>query len=450
MGTALAIFFAMMAFLLLTLSRYAGQPKAFLLSPLGAFVAAWAASGMIYLTGDDFIREETAWALFGFYMAFVVPSGMLLLAALRRVAISPLQFSVESRAAKGIVRALLVMQLLALVSAFAYLVSAMEFGGMGFDSWPDTEKLRGLMATQKYDVPVAFRLLSQLRYVNYLAPVAMIVMAHRMCVRRSAVSISILLACMYPICFLERSGLMRILVVSLFSYLFVYEIKVAKLFRMGLVVSLLVAFFVVAIPMLRGQGGQGGENLYIYVAGAWSGFDNFVAGSGSGQVVTLEEGQESYITPSGYSIDRSNSPVMVNLMTEAYRLCNAASICDVNLSNFGEYVYVPIFTNIYTAARSFYQDLGPVGMIPGVALVSVLLTLWHLKALRKPSVISIYTASYLAYVCVMSVLSDVFLLRDLIVPMVVAFFLVHAFGARELWFGRSTKEIASSPRQAVS
>ena len=62
----------------------------------------------------------------------------------------------------------------------------------------------------------------------------------------------------------------------------------------------------------------------------------------------------------------------------------------------------------------------------------------------------ICTASYLAYVRVMSVLSDVFLLRDLLLPMVVMFFLIRAFGVRDLWFVRGTTEVVPSLRQAVS
>lgn len=434
MGTLLAILFILAAVLLLAASIVPKSRKIFLLSPVVVFSCAWAASSLIYLAGEDFLREETLYVLLAFWLSFVVPGVWLVSATGGHIAIARPELLMDERRGRRIATVLIAMQVLAAISALSYLISAMAFAGMPLDALPNMSALRGVLATQKYDVPLPFRLLSQLRYVNYIAPVAMLALFRAGHISRAKVAASIVLAFLYPLCFLERSGLMRILILAFYAYLFMFEIRVAKLLRLGSWLVVLVAILVVLMPIIRGQGEEGGGNLYNYVAGAWSGIDNFVSGSGSNPVVVLED-QEVYVQPGGYDINMSDSPPMVNLMTEAYRICNAAGLCDVKLGNFGEYVYEPVYTNVYTAARSFYQDLGMLGMIPAVIAVSLLSAILYLWAVRNGAVVAVYAAGYVAYTCVMSVLSDTFLLRDLAFPLVFIFLLTRLLGAQELWFG---------------
>ncbi|WP_019451227.1 O-antigen polymerase [Cupriavidus sp. BIS7] len=434
MGTLLAILCILAAVLLLAAFTVLKNRKIFILSPVVIFSCAWAASSLIYLAGEDFLREDTLYVLLIFWLSFVVPGVWLTSAMGGHAAIARSELLIDQRRGRRIGAVLLAMQVLAAVSALSYLISAAAFAGMPLDAHPNMSALRGVLATQKYDVPLPFRLLSQLRYVNYIAPVAMLALLRAGHVSRAKVATSIVLASLYPICFLERSGLMRILILTLYAYLFMFEIKVAKLLRLGSWLVTLVAIFVVLMPIIRGQGEEGGGNLYNYVAGAWSGIDNFVSGSGSNPVVVLED-QDVFVQPGGYDVYMSDSPPMVNLMTEAYRICNAVGLCHVKLGNFGEYVYEPVYTNIYTAARSFYQDLGLLGMIPAVIAVSFLFAIIYLWAVRNGAVIAVYAAGYVAYTCVMSVLSDTFLLRDLAFPLVFICALTRLLGARELWFG---------------
>ncbi|WP_423198157.1 MULTISPECIES: O-antigen polymerase [unclassified Cupriavidus] len=445
MGLIVVGTFLLAAILLLATSRFFEDPKAFLLSPVIVFAVAWGASALIYGSGQDFIRDDTAYSLLGFYLAFVIPGAWMMYARSWETIGRP-PVVIEPHVARRLVVILLTMQALAAVSAVTYLLSAMNYADMPFDSVPPMSALRGVLATQKYEVPLPFRLLSQFRYGNYFAPIAMMVLFRDGHIRKWAVIASITLACLYPLCFLERSGLMRVLILALFAYLFVFEIRVAKLLRLGALLAVLVTAFVVLVPILRGQGDEGGGNLYNYVAGAWSGFDNFVSGSGSGQVVVLEN-QDIFVRPGGYDFVHSDSPALVSIMTEAYRLCNAVNICQQKLANFGEYVYDPIYTNIYTAARSFYQDLGFLGMIPAVAFVSMIFHFLYLSTMRNASVAATYTAAYIAFTCVMSVLSDTFLLRDMVFPLIIIYALAKICGGWQLWFGNRR---ASHGRLAIT
>jgi oligosaccharide repeat unit polymerase len=300
-------------------------------------------------------------------------------------------------------------------------------------------EVRGALATQAISVPIFVRLLGQLRYVNYFAPLAVFAMVKMGYTRKRTLALSLLLACLYPVCYLERSGIMRIVLLGAFAYVYFSVNSFGKLAKLAGILGAIMIPLVVVIPVLRGQ--AEGADAYNYVVGAWSGFDNFVSGSGMGAVAVLED-QNVYVKQQGY--EAGEAPLFLQSATELYRICNAISACSVRLSNFFEYVYTPVYTNIYTLARTYYQDFGPVGAPIGTALFAAFLAFIYVVCVSGGGVFHVYVAAYIAYICAMSVLSDNFLMRDIVFTGIFIYFLAWFFGSRSFWFGVVRRKASSS------
>jgi oligosaccharide repeat unit polymerase len=407
-------------------SRHFPDQKAFLLSPLCVFVFAWAVSAALYLTGDDFLRPRTVVALTLFYVAFLTGAGCVLI-MLSRTLKANVQRNGPHR--PGVIRSLLGLQALALVAAASHLYFAIVQAGGTLD----LTAVRGVIATQTIDAPAALALLGQLRYVNYIAPIAIYSAMRAGAASRQTLVLSIALACLYPLFGLERSGILRIAMLLAFAYVYYSVNSLDRLLRFGVGSALLLVPVVIAVPLLRGQ--PEGINPYSYVTGAWSGLDNFVSGTGLHQVVVLEKGQEVYLKPDGFDLRESLSPPLSQSMTELYRICNALKLCHVPLWLPNEYVYTPVFTNIYTLARTFYQDFGMIGAPIATFIFAAFLTMVYAACVGNGGAFAVYVAAYTAYVCAMSVLSDLFLMRDIIFTGAFVYAIGWWFGSRTFWFG---------------
>lgn len=426
MGYTLSICMLLMVPLTILASRHFPDRKAFLLSPFSVFVFAWAASAALYLTGNDFLRARTVVALALFYAAFVGGAGYIVVMFSRT-----LKANRETSAPlhPGVVRSILCLQALALVAAVAHLYFAFVQAGGTLD----LTAVRGVLATQSIETPAIFGLLGQLRYIDYIAPIAIYAAMRVGAASRQTLLLSIALACLYPLCGLERSGILRIAMLLVFAYVYYSVDSLQRLLKFGFVSVLTLAPVVIAVPLLRGQ--PEGINPYNYVTGAWSGLDNFVSGSGLHQVVVLDKGQEIYLKPDGYELQDSTSPPLSQSMTELYRVCNTLKLCDVPLWLPNEYVYSPIFTNIYTLLRTFYQDFGSIGTPVATFLFAAFLTMGYVACVGRGGAFQVYVAAYTAYICAMSVLSDLFLMRDILFTGILVYVIAWWFGARSFWFG---------------
>lgn len=370
--------------------------KAFLLSPTSVFAFAWAASAFVYCFGDDFLRPDTINALLTIYLSFILGSSWIMWTVGRR-----LRITAPSESEPGsFVLLVLVLQVLAAVAAGAHLYYAWVQSG-----YAGITAVRGVLANQAVDSPILFRVLGQLRYINYVAPIAMFSMGRR----KGVIALSIFLACLYPLFGMERSGLMRIGLLLAFSYLFVRVKSLDDLVKMGLVCLGFAVPLVVVIPIMRGQ--AEGANPYMYVAGAWSGFDNFVSGSGIGLVSVLDD-SKSYITRNGF--EEGSAPLGMLTATDIYRACLAVDLCHEPVSLGTEYIYKPVFTNTYTIARSFYQDWGPLGSAIMAATFGAALAFFYLYGFGRGA-FGLYLSAYTAYTCIMSVLANTFLIRDVVI-----------------------------------
>ena len=382
-------------------------------SPAFVFCTAWFLSFSLYLTGDHFLGIETALNLSLFILAFVFPGLVLILIRNARGGIrKEWLMTVSNFKIKPIAIALFICQSGALISAWFYLNSAIQhIGGGGVDDLVfSAAAIRGVMATEQYDVPLFIRLLGQLKYVNYIAPVAFLAL---WIVRREGgwlFVLSIFLGMMSSVILLERSGVLRLLVINVVVYIYLSTDRFRSL-RNGCAILLLIFIpLVFIVPALRGQGDEGGDNIYGYVVGGLAGINAFIEGT-SGSVDILEE-QPIYVTTSGYKF--GDAPIGLETATEIYRLCNALHVCDIPIPNGKEYIYSPIMTNIYTGLRSFYQDFGPLGMPLGVVCFSLFIHFLYLRFVSGSGVFGLFGIGYLAYVSSFMILTNNFLFRDLI------------------------------------
>jgi len=405
-------------------SRQFADRKAFLLSPFCVFVFAWAASAAAYLTGTDFLRARTIVALASFYVAFIAGAGYVLI-RFPRVAVINRSVAIAPR--PHFLRTMLILQGLAFFAALAHLY----FAFVQSQYTLDLTTIRGVLATKHIQEPVLVGLLGQLRYINYVSPIAFYAAYRAGATTRRALIASSVLACLYPLCYLERSGVLRIGMLLIFAHLYYSVDSFKRVLRFGAVAILVFIPVVVAVPLLRGQ--AEGVNAYNYVSGAWSGFDNFVTGS-LGPVVVLEK-QNIYVEPDGYHLTDSAAPPLSLTFSDLYRICDALKVCQVKQSNFFEYVYEPIYTNIYTLARTFFQDFGMFGAPVAAALCGALLTFAYLWGISRNGAFPTYVAAYTAYVCAMSVLSDNFLMRDIALTGILVGTIGWWFGSQPFCFG---------------
>lgn len=328
------------------------QPSFYLLSPSFAFLLAWCISlGLYFLGGDYFLQERTVQALILSTVAFVLP-GLLILqqAAARRGAVSPSAGSIRDLRVQRLEFVCLTGQALASLAAILYVMAAMSAAGLSVTSIfeSDLSVVRGIMATSAYEVPLEVRLLGQLKYLNYFVPIIFMRLWLERRVPFAIVVVSLLLAFAHPVISLERSGIVRLVVLFGCAYLLLSKSFFRSMGRVGLVALIVVAPATLIVPSIRGQASEAVVTPYDYVVGALSGLDAFVSGH-DGPVDVLEE-QEIYISREGYS--PGDSPFGIETATEIYRICNLLSLCDVAIPNHKEYVHSPIMTNTYTGIRS--------------------------------------------------------------------------------------------------
>lgn len=423
LGYLIATSMLLMAALAVRTSNLFEDRKVFLLSPPSVFAFAWAASAVIYCFGDDFLREGTIVALMTFYLSFIAGASYVML----RFGTSMKTGRPCERETKRFARVLILCQLLAAAAAAAHLYYAWQQAGAG----ATITQVRGVLANQTINSPLVFRVLGQLRYLNYVAPLAILTM------RRSRVVLvlSVLLACAYPMLDMERSGVMRIGLLLAFAYLFTARswASIAKMAAVGIVLG---GVLVVAIPIIRGQ--PEGANAYQYVAGAWGGFDDFVSGTDLASSISTLDGTGGYVTHDPYKF--GNAPPFQMTATDLYAACHAIGLCKAPVVPGTEYVNDPLFTNIYTMARSFYQDFGLIGSAIATAFFSAGLTFMYLFGFGRGA-FGLYVSAYTAYVCVMSVLTNNFLMRDIVLTAALY------YGARA--FARKFTLFAQSPGATI-
>ena len=395
-GYFIATSMVLMAALAVRTSNLFEDRKVFLLSPPSVFAFAWAASSVVYCFGDDFLREKTIIALMTFYLSFIAGSSYVML----RFGTGAKTGRPNEGETKRFARVLILCQLLAAVAAAAHLYYAWQQAGAG----ATITQVRGVLANQTIETPIAFRFLGQLRYLNYVAPLAILSMRRS----RFVLVLSVLLACAYPILDMERSGVMRIGLLLAFAYVFSAR-SWASIAKMAVVGAVLGGVLVVAIPIIRGQ--PEGANAYQYVAGAWAGFDDFVAGTDMASTISTLDGTGGYVTYQPYQF--GNAPMFMMTATDLYGACHAIGLCSAVYVPGTEYVNDPWVTNIYTMARSFYQDFGLLGSAIATALFSAGLTLMYLYGFGRGA-FGLYVSAYTAYVCIMSVLANNFLMRDIV------------------------------------
>lgn len=382
-------------------------------SPAFIFCIAWSFSFILYLLGSDFIRLSTIINLMVFILSFVIPGLFLMLRERSLIGITPIvPISFDEFKVKPIAFVLLIAQGCALFAGVLYLYTAIQYAGFLAlaDVGDSMSVVRGVMAKGGYDVPIVLKFLGQLNYVNYIAPVAFLALWMAGRTGGTLFFMSLSLGVLYSIVTLERSGVLRQLIINGFVYVFLSENKIKALRNAAVLVLIVFVPVVYVVSALRGQSDEGGDNIYEYVVGALGGLDAFIVGT-SGFVAILED-QEILVTEGGYSFGAA--PVGLETATELYRLCNAVGACDVKIPNNKEYIYEPIKTNIYTGVRSFYQDFGPIGMPIAVGSFSIFVHFLFLRFLSSSGVFRLYGMAYLAYVSSFLILGNNFLLRDLI------------------------------------
>lgn len=418
-------------------------------SPAFAFCIGWLFSFALYISREDFLKLDTIINLIIFILSFVLP-GLFLILRKRLLTgarqISKIKF--DDFKIKPIALTLLGAQMCALFAGIIYLYAATQYAGYSAltDLGDFSSVVRGVMATQTYHVPVFAQFLGQLKYVNYIAPIAFL--ALWMSRRASGVLffLSLFLGIFYSIVALERSGILRLLIINCFVYLYLSENKIKALRNGVIFASMVFVPLVFIVPTLRGQGDEGGDRVYEYVVGALGGLDAFIMGT-SGSVDVLED-QPVLVTSNGYSF--GDAPIGLETATELYRLCNAVGVCHVKIPNGKEYIYDPIMTNVYTGVRSFYQDFGPIGMPIAVAIFSIFLHILFLRFLSGTGIFGLYGMAYLAYVSCFLILTNNFLLRDLIFTAAICTVLpgLGRYKASFWWGARQTGVARSGMRGA--
>lgn len=412
----------------------------FLLSPVFMALIPFMATFILYSTGDDFLKEKTITILSCYAIIFVC-SAIASPYVYYKLRYNTTLESVSSE--NGIVKAttlLLLFQVLALFSAYFTLMKAISFATEGTvlyamygDNAPFAIKLRGVMSNENYGIPLWVKVLSQFKYINYIAPLFCMTLIKRSRKYKWIWVMSSIMSCCYPIFFLERSGILRIIALNIIFWLYWFRPRFkAVAFRIATVIFPLLLIFN-AVLLLRAQADAGGGNAYTYFVGSIAGFDAFVSGT-SGHVDSLNY-NEIYVAPGGYKF--GTAPIGQETLTELFMFVNKYLDLKYNYQQNQEYIYAPIFTNVYTALRSYYQDYH-LFSIPILFMTGIIINLIFVKCMNSRSVWSGYIVAYLGYVCLYSIIANNFLTRDIIITYTLMYLIAHVTKTKNYMFRTNT------------
>ncbi|KAB0671378.1 oligosaccharide repeat unit polymerase [Oryzomonas sagensis] len=408
-----------------------------LLSPVFCCLISFLIVFIMYPFGMDFLRIKTILILLSFLFAFFCSEAFVPNISNVKNKDHKTQHIVKSKDINKLSMLLILMQLIALFSAYLTLMKAINFAKYDTVLYASTSItssqaiIRGVMSNEDYGIPIWLKIISQFKYINYIAPLFFMVLSHKSTKNKFIWFFSTILACCYSVFFLERSGIFRIIVLNSMFWYYWYKpsIKTVGLKMFSAIVVLVPVFNL--ILLLRGQADSGGGNIYTYFVGALAGLDSFVSGN-TGIVDSLSF-NEIYVTAGGYSF--GDAPIGQETLTELFKFVNNILQLGYTIQTNQEYIYSPIQTNVYTAIRAFYQDYGFLG-IPFVFILGIVTNYIHRYCMNNKTIWSGYIIAYLCYVAIYSVIAYNFLIRDILVPYIILLILTHYTKSKKFIFCR--------------
>jgi oligosaccharide repeat unit polymerase len=403
------------------------------------------ATFILYTGGDDFLRPKTVFIISCYVAAFFC-SAMVLPYVDCYIKSDPAsESSYRSRNIAKVSVALVLFQLIAIFSAYMTVMRAIQFATQEtilYASYGDNmfaSKLRGVMANENYGIPVWVKILSQFKYINYIAPLFFMTLIKVSRKYKLLWILSTTLSCCYPIFFMERSGVLRIISMNIFFWLYWYRPKLKVVAVRIVIVAILLIPIFNAVLLLRDQADSGGGNIYTYFVGSLAGLDAFVSGT-SGIVDSLNY-NTIYVVPGGYKL--GNAPVGQETLTEFFTLANKYLGWNYNIQTNQEYIYAPVCTNVYTAIRSFYQDYHMFS-IPIFFIVGVSINLVFLRCMNGRSVWSGFLVAYLGYVSFYSIIANNFLIRDIVVTYILVYITTYFTSTNNYMFSNNSQSKATN------
>ncbi|SBO12198.1 hypothetical protein VME0621_04345 [Vibrio mediterranei] len=370
------------------LALYKKDKSAIYHSPFMVFNFIWFVIFLVYLSVDDFLSSSTATVLISFHGCFLIFSLLFIVLysqrgeVVYRANISNLKAST-----------LLFMQSLALIAALAYVNAAISAKGVGLiAAYSGDVSIRDMIAFSDYSVPIWAKLLNQLNYLNILLPIVFII--HK---RDSLFFLfaTLLLSILYNVLFMQRSGVLFILVVTMFAYLRVNDVRLSTVIKVVVPSFLFFVLISVFILYSRGIGLEGvWRNFSDYFLGGISGFQAFYDGY-AGTVVNMAE-KSSALGLKEFNLDS------VNVMSTHVPLFKIIAIklglIEQQASwNHDVFVYYPIATNIYTWYKVFLIDFWYFGIVFFPFVYSFLVYLVMRFFYYKINVFSVFLCSYVFY-----------------------------------------------------
>ena len=447
------IFLILIFIFLILLANKVKYPRKILFAPFFIFCFAWINVFFLYVSHDEFLDVETIFIIITFLISFIVP-GLFVVINMRGKLNTNIDFIYyeKDKNIKKLIYILLTCQLVSIAGIIIYVISIIEYAdlptllilaggghisGGSYAGMDGMDALRRILATSDYRVPIWIKLLTAFRYSNNIAPIVLLGLYMSGRIKKSYVIISFLFALIAPVILLERMGVIRLVFTSFIVYCY-FSKDIFYAIKKGFIVSLIVLLpVIIIVPVIRGQGDEGGSNAYNYLVGALAGLNAFVVGT-NGTIDGLELDQKLFITKQGYNF--GDAPIGMESLTEIYRICNAIGLSEIYIPKNKEYIDKPMSTNIYTGVRSFYQDFGVIGMPLTVVLFSLFLHSLYILSLLRKGFFSIYIISYASFVSASMIFVNNFYLRDIVFIAVFCYIVSFISNiSNSFWFGESRK-----------
>ncbi|WP_240700355.1 O-antigen polymerase [Vibrio sp. F13] len=352
------------------------------------FNIIWLIIFLVYLSVDDFLSSNTVSILILFHFFFLV-FALLFISLYKKK--KEMIYRAEVTTTKSII--LVFIQSLSVCAALAYINAALNANGIGLiAAYSGDVSIRDIIAFNDYSVPIWAKLLNQLNYLNLLLPIAFVIYKRDSLI---FLCIALLLSTLYNIIFMQRSGVLLILVVVLFTYLRVNDVRFSTVIKV--VVPSFLFFILVSVFILfsRGIGLEGvWRNFSDYLLGGISGFQAFYDGY-SGTVFNVAE-KSSTIGLKEFSIESVD--FMGNHIPFVYGFLMKLGFIEQQFSsNHDVFVYSPVATNIYTWYKAFLLDFWYFGVVLFPFIYCFLVYLVMRFFYYKLSVFSIFLCSYVFY-----------------------------------------------------
>ncbi len=376
--------------------------KYVMLSPLFMLNITITITFIGYLTFHDFLSSKTLLTIFIFYLLFNLS---YIISDRRNIRISHNDININIQIKYYFKILLLILQVLSVVAVSFYMYSVIQTNGLvaafSFEALNYSD-LRRYSATTEINVPIYIKILNQLNIFNFINPIILSILYIKEKTKFNflMLTLSMIFGFLYSLILLQKAYFFTILII--FIYIFLYMNSNLKKTFFKLILPLVLCFFIIGgiINEIRKDNSLDTNNntpMFARHLAGLVGLDAFIAGTSSH--VNILEDQKIYLNKNGFEFN--DIELGQNTFYFIFRLVDMIDgTADIMVAKHGEYIYLPMMTNVYTFLRPIYQDFHIFGIIVAALAIGYVFQRVYSKSYNSKSLYKYFFIGYLNYIMI--------------------------------------------------